>query len=898
VGIVAEFKAKLGPALKSDGAQRELTGFIKKKIQDQRAFLDCLWQFAMGFSTEWERVKQNEKQRGLALLYTLFGQAIELAASTNELADFVVYVAGLANEMRGGKKDSRPFRLPPGEEPEQYRVYASRWGQLPANEQRELQARAQKKRQQRLDRRTLITYLLTAYRKAKPENPKPSIEDLYDFDVAPNARRQELDTVMQECDSAWRSFSRAGKVPNPPNEKNLEQLDRAFKSLRVLLLDTGDNMPAFYQLWKWIRDGRTRNVRRGYSWGEQYTETVQSILYTVWIEMYLEACYCAIRLAVGKWSMGDLQRAHGLSADDRDFILQAVSENERANFTTRLTWGVKNTIEFEELNRIRRRMNRFGAALGMDHLDEFQTTSLANEIARINDTNPAVIDKMVVQSASQWVAFRDKFRIGQTVLDSFGIVWSMETPAGPRVIVEFVKFPWQPFAVTNDKLGDLVRDAVWRKMQELSDQVIAFLLAYLEVVGMVVDVITAGASGGLRRVAFEFAKERLKDKLTDEMLDAFHVENPALRTLAGFVPNLVPRGKVKVHVEPSVSDVGGDLARTEARAVATAQDATKAEAKAIDNIDVHAKGVDARATQLDAPTATGVDTRAVTTPTTTPWVAQGKFGTDPARPGWTHQKVQQQQTKVKGSPEKGASDPRATVARHTDDARLTGQASREGIDMRGVTRPDARIGVGMHQEAAVTGRIPGDWTPNDRLLVNEKGFALSGPNRAQAPLNGNVYEGLFNEQVAEKMAQRLSSKPIRVDEPHQTKGWRTPSSSVTSRLKLQARKVFERFKRTPDASMDIVEKVGGKNVVTEAHLFEATTNPNFWTTVGEDSRKQQQVAATAWIARNNPRQGYSPDTKVVYHIVAPAGPADKSAAFLNKLMKDTPNLEIFWYVVR
>jgi hypothetical protein len=884
--IVAQFKAKLGPALKSDSAQRELTGFVKKKIQEQRALLDCLWQFAMGFSTEWERVKQDEKHRGLALLSTLFGQAIELAAPTNELADFVLYVAALANESLDGKKDTRQFRLPSGEEPPQYNVYANRWNQLPESERRELQARAQKKRQQALDRRTLITYLLTAYRKANPENLKPTIEDLYDFDLAPNTWRKELDTVMQECDSAWRLFSRAGKLPDPPNEKNLQQLDRAFKSLRQLLLDTSDNMPAFYQLLKWIRNGRSRKVLRGYSWGEQYTETVQPILSTVWIEMYLEACYCAIRLAMGKWKMWDVQRANGFSTDDRDFILQAVSENERANFTTRLTWGVRNTIEFEELNRIRRRMNRFGEALGMDHLDEFQTTALANEIARINKTNPAVIDKMVVQSASQWVAFRDKFRIGQTVLDSVTIVWSMETPAGPRVIVELVKFPWQPFAVTNDKLGDLVRDAVWRKMQELGNQTIAFLLAYLEVVGMVVDVITAGASGGLRHVAFEFAKERLKDKLTDELLDAFHVENPALRTLAGFGPNLVPHGKVKVHLEP---DVGGNLARTEARAVAGAQDVTNAEAKAIANTGVHATAVDTRVKAVDTP---------ATTPVNRPWLDKSTFGTDPGRPGWTDQKVQQQQTKRQTPPEKGAPDPKATAARQTDDAKLTGQASREGIDMRGVTRPDARIGVGMHQETAITGRVLGDWTVNDRLPINEKGFALHGPNRAQAPLDGKVYEGLFNEQVAEKMAQRLSSKPVRVDEPHQKKGWRTPSSSVTSRLKLQARKVFERFKRTPDASMDIVEKMGGKNIVTEAHLFEATTNPNFWTTVGEASRKQQQVVATAWIARNNPRQGYSPDTKVVYHIVAPAWPAPKSAEFLNKLMKNMPNLEIFWYVVR
>jgi hypothetical protein len=113
------------------------------------------------------------------------------------------------------------------------------------------------------------------------------------------------------------------------------------------------------------------------------------------------------------------------------------------------------------------------------------------------------------------------------------------------VIVEFHKFECQLFATTNDGLGYLVRNAVWQKMQELGDQIIAFLLAYLEVIGLVVDVVSAGSAGGFRRVAFQFIKEKMIDKATDEVLDAFHVDNQAARTLAGMAVNLGPKFKPK-----------------------------------------------------------------------------------------------------------------------------------------------------------------------------------------------------------------------------------------------------------------------------------------------------------------------------------------------------------------
>ena len=54
---------------------------------------------------------------------------------------------------------------------EQYVVYQNRWNQLPEQEQTLLRNKAQKKRQEFRDRRTLVTELVNAYQKARGKAP-------------------------------------------------------------------------------------------------------------------------------------------------------------------------------------------------------------------------------------------------------------------------------------------------------------------------------------------------------------------------------------------------------------------------------------------------------------------------------------------------------------------------------------------------------------------------------------------------------------------------------------------------------------------------------------------------------------------------------------------------------
>jgi hypothetical protein len=555
--LAEQFKAKIPASLSSDAGQRKLNGFIKKSIKDQRGLLECLKEFSKAFLLGGDRYDESQAHRGLAILYSLFTRAIDLAGPMNNLADLVLYIAQLARELNGGPKGNLSLSLPSPEDIDYYLGYSVLWNQMPEQDRNVLEQEALKKRREIREPRTLITELVIAYSK-KNNGQTPSLEQIYDFDPADKTPREELDAALEACNASWIQFSRAGRSPSAPVEKNMKRLDEAFDRLRRLLLRSGSEPLVFFQLMKWIRDGARPNVKWTGPESDQYVKETTPSWTNIWAEVYLEVCYCAIRLAMSKWNIYRVQKARGVSQKDLDFLLGPVDPSERDKFETRIAWGFSNTKGFEECNRVRRRMNRFAEASALTHLDEFETVALVNKIAEIKQNSPEQMEKMIAEASSTWVAFQDKHRVGQQILDSFTIVWTDQQNQDTRIIVEFHNMPCELFSTNSPGLGDLVRKAFWRKMAELSDQIIRFLLAYLEVLGLVADVISAGTANGFRQMVFEFVKERMKEKASDAVLDAFHIDNPALRTAAGIGMNFVRIGpKPKGQLEPSNPEIAG-----------------------------------------------------------------------------------------------------------------------------------------------------------------------------------------------------------------------------------------------------------------------------------------------------------------------------------------------------
>lgn len=558
--LAEQFKAKIPASLSSDTSQRKLNGFIKKSIKDQRGLLKCLKEFSKAFRAGWDRYDESQVHRGLAILYSLFTRAIALAGPMNDLADLVLYIAQLARELNGGPKGKLSLSLPSPEDIDHYLGYSVLWNQMPEKDRNDLEQEALKKRGEIREPRTLITELVIAYSK-KNNGQTPSLEQIYDFDPAGKTPREDLDKALEACNASWLQFSRADpeRSPSAPVEKNMKRLDDAFDRLRRLLLRSGSEPLVFFQLMKWIRDGARPNVRWTGPESDQYMKEATPSWTNIWAEVYLEACFCAIRLAMSKWDIYRIQKTRGISQKDLDFLLGPVNLSERDKFEMRIAWGSSNPKGFEACNRVRRRMNRFAEASALTHLDEFETVALVNKIAEVKQNNPEQMEAMIAEASSRRAVFNDKHRVGQQILDSFTIVWTDQQNQGARIIVEFHNMPCELFSTTPEGLGDLVQNAFWRKMAELSDQIIRFLLAYLEVLGLVVDVISAGTANGFRQMVFEFVKEQMKEKASDAVLDAFHIDNPALHTVAGVWMNLVrirPKAKGQ-HLEPSNPEIAG-----------------------------------------------------------------------------------------------------------------------------------------------------------------------------------------------------------------------------------------------------------------------------------------------------------------------------------------------------
>lgn len=120
----------------------------------------------------------------------------------------------------------------------------------------------------------------------------------------------------------------------------------------------------------------------------------------------------------------------------------------------------------------------------------------------------------------------------------------------PHALIEADTLPGFYFRCNAGTLSELHQEAFFRTLGENARGLGEFLLFYLRVLGFVLDVITAGASGGIRRVVAELAADYLIDAATEAALDITGVENPWARAVigaaVGFAPRLDP-GSPKVR---------------------------------------------------------------------------------------------------------------------------------------------------------------------------------------------------------------------------------------------------------------------------------------------------------------------------------------------------------------
>jgi hypothetical protein len=211
---------------------------------------------------------------------------------------------------------------------------------------------------------------------------------------------------------------------------------------------------------------------------------------------------------------------------------------------------------------------------------------------------------------------------------------------------------------------------------------------------------------------------------------------------------------------------------------------------------------------------------------------------------------------------------------------------------------------------SIPDRVPdGAWKSDGHLQVNDGGFEIrdpearrgavrpTGSKKSEILVNPGMYENACTQQVFPKMAEKVAGTPVKARAPHQP-GFGSRSSLKTTLLKLQKAVRGDILNRRPEGVMEIVEGAGKTARVAEAHFFESTLQKDFRPTTGAPGHKQRQISGTLWITNEIPRKGYTPETKLYYHIASTGPPTPTTVKYLNQVMEEMPNVKISWYVVR
>jgi hypothetical protein len=543
--VEKKFASALPGALADDKKLLKLISFIKNDIKTEADLTACLDHLCKVFDPADAKQQRARKEAGLTTGYNLFIRSTVLAGQLNNLLSLIP-------DSKAGKaaRDLPRKKL---------------WEAISEKDRKDLDAAWNTARRRIDNARTLITPLVTAY--FKKHQQMPDLDQLLSFDPTGNALRKEFETIVGRCSSTWGMFGYGQK--NRPTPENLKKLDDDFASFSTFLNDRCADPLNFFQVLKWVREGGLKVVKRRDDTGTYFEPT--PVWDSIWHELYLDACYYALNSAVSskRWNLLAVQLSVSetrqrltkrgkqkpvpddrlFPRDDFDFFIaplpQFGKDSSREHVARRLEYAFLPGSDFLEVTRARRRSNRFASFSIFELLDEFETVALENRIIMMQATDPDAITRMYIRTSAEQLVWNDKFRVGQTVMEDFTIIWIEERDGVPWVTVEFHAMSGVLFRMRSGELRTAVQNAFFKTLARNAAALAVFLLAYLELLGLVVDVLTAGASGGLRQVFFKFIKERVKDKLVDKGLDAAGVDNQALRIFAGMGANALKVPKFK-----------------------------------------------------------------------------------------------------------------------------------------------------------------------------------------------------------------------------------------------------------------------------------------------------------------------------------------------------------------
>lgn len=543
--------------------------------------------------------------------YNLFVRALELSHPQNELLELV---RSLATTSPGEVRDAQLVKHLAG--------YRKRYDVLDQKDRDELQRRATKLTDERAveasKRRFLLDDLEKEFRNRRGRPPQGA--ELLSFDPGPLDARKEFERLATACEAAFfpkgsgtsglwvqGQFIPQPGVKQPPEKSSVvatQRVQDAFAAFGRFVEQQIRQPLDLFRLLAWAREPSSIYDRIEVHGSGTVRRSVQRRWAGAWQELYQDIAVRGLLVAVNRWTVAQMIQARGYVGKDLQFIFAPLEAHWQELLKRRLTECFKATRAFTEAQNGRRRAKVWGDLKGLELVDELTSESLMRDLVAEVEADPKEVLARKLAIRTDRVVYQSTYHIYGSAKDVFTVVWIPKQRHTEVGYVEVHAIPGLLFKAWGDRVGleGLLEDKAYADLAANAAALTQFLLFYLQVLGYALDIITAGASGGVRIIIMRFIEERIKDKLIAEGLDLAGIDNPWIQTLAGFAAGMAPSA---IKAPKGLKNL--EQLEREAQTVTRGRSKAKAEPHVTE-------GVDAPKPKLEAPAAPALSPQTPTIP--------------------------------------------------------------------------------------------------------------------------------------------------------------------------------------------------------------------------------------------------------------------------------------------
>jgi hypothetical protein len=480
--------------------------------------------------------------------YNLFMWGLELSGPHNELLELV---RAFSVTPPPALKDAQlAKRLP---------AYRSRYESLSSKDRDEIERRAKKLTDDRAaeaaSRRFLLDDLEKEFRNRNGRAPQR--KELYAFDPGSSDARKEFEAHAAACQAAFfpRTHGRSGvwvlgtflprsgqQQPEPSPATATQRVETAFGAFGLFVAEQIKQPLDLFRLLAWAREPSDMNVSVEARGGKTYVGSPSSAWSAVWRELYQDIAARGLYLALTAWHIAQMRAPRAYVGKDLEFLLGPLEPHWKELLKKRLAEHVKGPVPFGEAQLGRRKVKAWGDLKGLELVDELESETQLKEMVAQVEADPKAVLARRLDLVGGAAIYQESYHIFDTAKDVFTVVWIPKQPRIDFAYVEVHAVPGFFFKAWGNRVGlaKLLEDQAFVILAANAAALAQFLLAYLQILGYVVDVITAGATGGIRVVVMRFVEERIKDKIISEGLNLAGVKNPWIHAIVGMAGGLAP----------------------------------------------------------------------------------------------------------------------------------------------------------------------------------------------------------------------------------------------------------------------------------------------------------------------------------------------------------------------